>query len=270
MMRRWLERGLWIGLGVGVVVALGWAALPASSLYTEILTPHVILAVACTLKLCFLATGAVGGALVARRFEADNPVRNAWWLLALGIGFTFLGQLCLAPFQIARGESPFPSIGDLFFVTAYPFFIAAMLSFLRAYQAAGFPVPPKRERLLIVAVVALLAGGAGFTILEPIVGAEMSALEKTLNIGYPALDFILLIPLALLLRTTLGLGMSPVGRVWLTFLSGFLAMCLGDIAYAYLAALGLTQIDPFMHVAFLTAYGLIGLGVLRQVRLLAD
>jgi hypothetical protein len=265
-----LELGSWGGVILGLLVCLGWALVPDSTLYTEVLTQHVILALACVLKLFFLGVGTGAGVLVARRFEGENPVRSAWWLLTVGIGATFLGQAWLAPFQISSGESPFPSPADLFFVAAYPFFIAALLSFSRAYQLAGFPVPRRRARLLIVAGVALLAGGAGYTILQPIVGADMPALEKTLNVGYPALDFILLIPLALLLRTALGLGMSPVGRVWLTFLTGFLAMCLGDIGYAYFSALGLTQVDPVVHASFLTAYALIAIGVLRQLRLLTD
>ena len=60
------------------------------------------------LKLVCLLAGAVWAFACRDRLEAGNPARPAWFLLSLGLLATFAGQLCLAPFQLVFGETPFP------------------------------------------------------------------------------------------------------------------------------------------------------------------
>ena len=125
---------------------MGWALGPASALYTQLLSPHRLLALAAVLKLVYLLAGAAWAFACRDRLEADNPARPAWFLLSLGLLSTFAGQLCLAPFQVVRNETPFPSVADIFFVLAYPFLIAALLVLLHAYREAGFPIGSLAER----------------------------------------------------------------------------------------------------------------------------
>lgn len=260
-------RGL---LGAAVLISLAWAAFPQSALYQNLLTPHVMLAGACLVKLCALGLGALSGLRVARRFEAGNPARWAWTSVALGVFLLFLGQLALAPQQITTGTSPFPSIADLFFVSAYPALITGFFGLLVAYNQAGFPLGSSGERIAIVASVVALGIAFGIVVLEPLADPAAPLLETTLNLGYPILDLVLLIPLLLLFRATIAFGASLVGRVWLTLLAGLFCLCAGDVAFAYLAGLDIASLDAFMHATYMLGYGLIADGIARQARLLAS
>jgi hypothetical protein len=258
----------WAILATAAVVYCGWAIAPSSALYTRVLMPPVLLAVAALLKLIYLLAGALWAFGCRDRLEEGNPARPAWALLSVGLLSSFVGQLSFAPYQLLGNESPFPSVGDLYFILAYPFLIAAFIVFLRAYWEAGFPMGSLVERVTILAGVGVLAAAVAVPILRPVLAAESPPLERFLTVIYPILDFVLLVPLALLLRVALRLRGSQAGSVWALILGGLVFMSLGDIFFAYFSALGREHLDPFVHATFILAYGLIAGGAHRQIQLL--
>jgi len=267
------EKGLrrvlpWVGLGLAVGVYLGWAVVPSSALYTRLLSPPRLLALAALLKLVYLLAGSLFAFACRDRLEAGNPARPAWLFLSQGILSMFAGQLCLLPYQVVRGETPFPSVADIYFVLAYPFLIAAFLVFLNAYREAGLPIGPTAERAAIVTGVGIVAVLVALPILRPVAATGGTLLERILTVAYPVLDIVLLLPLALLLRIALRLRGSRAGDVWALLLGGFVVLCMADILFAYFQALGEAHLDPFVHVSFVLAYGLIAGGAHRQLQLL--
>src|SRR5262249_56770963 len=105
----------------------------------------------------------------------------------------------LAPvdtFQTVLGSSPLPSMADIWFVIAYPLFIAGVIAFIVAYARSGFPMGGTAA-LTVIAVVAVLA--VSWTLLGPVVRSAEAPLAKTLNLLYPALDLVLLVPVIVLL-----------------------------------------------------------------------
>lgn len=259
----------WLVL-VLVPVYLGWAFFPGSTLYTGILTQHRLLALAALVKLGLLLAGALLAFACRDRLEPGNPARPAWALLSAGLFATLVGQLSLAPFQLVLGTTPFPSVGDLYYVLSYPLFFAAFLAFLRAYHQAGLPVGSLGERAGIAGGTSIAAGIAGVVVLQPVAAAGGTLLERLLNLAYPALDLLLLLPLALLLRIALRLRGSHVGDVWALLLAGFVCLCCGDVFFAYFTALGHAGADPYLHLTYMLAYGLVAAGADRQLRLLRD
>jgi len=253
----------WIVVFLAVLLYVGWAIWPSSALYNELLNGHWLLAIAAVFKLTALLLGSVWAFACRDRLE-DNPARPAWFLLSLGLLATFAGQLCLAPFQLVFGETPFPTPGDIFYVLAYPFLIAALLVFLNAYREAGLPMGSPAGRALLLAGVGVIA----IVILRPVAATPGPQLDRILTIAYPALDLVLLVPLVLLLRMALRLGRSEAGEVWLLLLSGFVFLCAGDICFAYFQSLGEEHLDPFVHATFILAYALIAGGAHRQLRIL--
>lgn len=251
-------------VGLAVALYVGWAIAPASPLYTQWLNGHRLLAIAAVIKLVSLLAGSVWAFVCRERLEPGNPARPAWFLLSLGLLANFAGQLCLAPFQLVFGETPFPGPGDLFYMLAYPFLIAGLLVFLNAYREAGLPMGSTAERALLVAGV----GAVAVVILRPVAATQGPLLNRILTIAYPALDLVLLVPLVLLLRIALRLRGSHAGGVWLLLLSGFVFMCAGDICFAYFEALGKEHLDPFVHATFILGYALIAFGANRQRRIL--
>jgi len=266
-----ISRGVapgWALLGVAVAMCAGWAAFPSSGLYTDVLTPHAIVVLASTLKLAYLLAGAAFAFGCRDRLEAGNAARPAWFLLSLGLLATFAGQLCLAPFQLVRNETPFPSVADIFFVLSYPLLIAALLVLLRAYREAGFPTGSVAERVGTLAAVGAAALVVAVTILPPVAAAGGELLDRMLTVAYPVLDLVLLLPLALLLRVALRLRGSRAGEVWLLLLGGIVFLCAGDACFAYFQSLGEVHLDPYVHGTYLLAYGLMAGGAHRQLELL--
>jgi len=258
----------WVILCVAVAVFVGWAVFPASALYSQVLTPHRLVALASLLKLVYLLAGAAWAFACRDRLEAGNPARPAWFLLSLGLLSTFVGQLCLAPFQVVRNETPFPSVADIFYVLGYPFLIAALLVLLNAYRESGFPIGSLADRAVTLGAVGAVAVFVVVPILRPVASTGGPLLDRILTVAYPLLDLILLLPLALLLRIALKLRGSHAGEVWVLILGGIVFLCAGDIFFAYFQSLGEAHLDPFVHATFVLAYGLIAGGAHRQRRLL--
>jgi hypothetical protein len=260
----------WLVVVVLTAVYLGWAFFPASAPYTGLLTQHRLLALAALVKLALLLAGALLAFACRDRLEPENPARPAWALLSAGLFATLVGQLSLAPYQLVLGTTPFPSVGDLYYVLSYPLFFAAFLSFLRAYHQAGLPVGSVAERVGVAAGTAVATGTVALVVLRPLAAAGGTTLERTLNLAYPVLDLLLLLPLALLLRIALRLRGSHVGDVWVLLLAGFVFLCCGDVFFAYFTALGHAGADPYVHLTYMLAYGLVASGADRQLRLLRD
>lgn len=257
-----------LALGALALVYLAWGLAPEAPVFREVLTPHTLVALAAVVKILLLVTGALVAFACRDRLEPGNPARPAWALVAAGLFSTLAGQMCLAPYQLVSGQSPFPFVSDLFYVLSYPFFISAFLVFLRAYREAGLPVGSVAERSAIVGGVGIVAALAALSILRPVATGGAELLDRILNVAYPALDLVLLLPLALLLRIALRLRGSHVGAIWTELLAGFVFLCFGDIFFAYFSALGEQHLDPYVHATFLLSYGLIAGGAHQQLQLL--
>lgn len=235
------------------------------------LSDLVLLRGAAVIKFLFLALGAFLALRLAVHFGGENPIRPAWLHLGLGLAATTLGQVCLACYQFSpSGNAPFPSVADYFFFLSYPFFILALFSFMQAYDAAGYPLGSRAQRLRLELGLAGAALVAAVVVLWPVVHAPAAAQERFLNIAYPVLDLTLLVPTILLLKASLPLRGGEVWKSWAALLAGFLFMSVGDVLFAYFSALGITKVDPLVHVTFILSYGCLALGVVRQQTLLAS
>jgi len=91
-----------------------------------------------------------------------------------------------------------------------------------------------------------------------------------LNVLYPILDFVLLIPTVLLIRISLRFRGGAVWKVWATLLGGFLFLCAADILFAYFSQLDRTELVDLVDVTYLLSYGFFALGVLYQRELLVE
>lgn len=269
-MTRAIDRLLWPLLSAATLLFVGWGMVPRAAVFSTTLSPARLIAVAAIVKLVLLGLGALWSGKARGSIDADNPVRPAWTLLALGLLCNVIGQGTLARYQLVGQQSPFPSAGDVFYLLAYPLVGAALVRFVSAYNETGYPMGSRAERIGLLAVTAAACAALSFVVLRPVVLAEMPPLEKALSAAYPLLDMALLVPLALLLRTTWHFRGGSVGTAWTLVLTGFVFMCAGDVLFAYFTALGQTGLDPFVHGAYILSYGLIAGGVRKHLALLAS
>lgn len=256
-------------LAAVVAVFLGKALFPGAALYRDVLTPPVLLRLGCLAKMFFLVIAVVFAWRNVAAFARGNPSRLAWKLLAGGFLAFLLGQTSFAYYQVLRGmSSPGPSVGDAFFLLGYALTAAALVSFVRAYAASGFPVGESQERWILGLGTGVAALAVVYPILRPVLLTPGPALDKLLNLAYPLLDIALLIPTVLLLRISLRFRGGRVSRIWLMLLSGFLFGCAGDVLFAYFSSLEQTYLEDVMDAMYLLSFGFMALGALYQRELL--
>jgi hypothetical protein len=269
-MTRAIDRMLWPALVLSTLVFVAWGVAPRADVFTTLLSPTRLVAGASLAKLALLAGGFLWSWKARAALDASNPVRPAWTLLAAGMLANFCGQAALAPFQLTARPTPFPSVADVFYIAAYPLLGIALFRFVGAYEEVGYPIGTPTERRTIVSIAVVVCAALSVVILRPVVHADLPPLDKALSAAYPLLDMALLVPLALLLRTTWHFRGGSVGTAWVVVLSGFVFMCAGDVLFAYFTALGATGLDPFVHAAYIVAYGFIAAGVRRHLALVAS
>ncbi len=220
-------------------------------------------------KLLFIGLAALGAVGSAARFEADNPMRGTWRMMAIGLLTFTAGQATLVIYQaVLRLPSPFPSLADAFFVASYPFLLAALMRAIRAYGETGYPIGTARERVGTAGAMAAIAALIGYPTLKPVVSVPAPPLEMFLNIAYPVLDLAVLVPVAILLRIAVRFRGGEVWKVWAGLLAGFTLMCVGDILFAYFTAMERESLDPLIHITYILSYAALARGAIGQYQLL--
>lgn len=267
---RTLFRALfWLALALATAVFVGKALFPGADLYEKTLTPAILLRIGSLSKLFFAALAVAAAMGIVRRFETGNPSRPAWILLTGGLAGLLLGQSILAYFQLVQGRAlVFPSVADAAFILGSFSVVAALIAFLRVYEASGFPTGGPRERWTFGLISALLCAAVVGPTLLPVVRTPAPALEKLLNLAYPMLDVLMLIPALLLLRVSLRFRGGKIWAVWGALLAGILFTAAGDILFAYLSTLGRTQLEDLVDAMYILSFGCFAAGVLRQRELL--
>jgi hypothetical protein len=244
--------------------------LAETPLYQGILTPHVLLVVTALAKLAFLVTATVLAARVGKAFGRPHPSGNGWRLMTAGFAACTGAQAVLVWYQLVlRVPSPYPSAADPLFVAGMLLLAAALFGFLRAYTRSELPLTSRREVLTLVAFTAPLLVALGATLLRPVLASPAPLLEQALNVAYPLLDCLLLVPTLVLARVTSRLRGGAVHRVWTVLLAGFLCTAAGDVAFAYFSTLGMERLDPLVDLLFAASYGLWAWGAGSQHALVA-
>jgi hypothetical protein len=240
--------------------------LAESALYTEVLTLRVLLVVGCGLKIVMLWASFVFAARVARSYARGEAMRMGWLLTAAWLGAWAVAQSVLGFYQIGQGRSaPFPSLGDAFFMLGYPAMIAAFVVFVRALAATGL-VGALRGQLMFAIGAAVPALVLLVVVLRPVLAAEGAGIEKALNVAYPSLDVLALIPALVLARFGARLAGGALFFVWSLLSVGIVFMVAGDLLYAWFTALSFSALDPLLDVAYVLAYGLVARALYQQHR----
>jgi hypothetical protein len=266
------NRDLAFGL-LGATVALVFAGkvlFPDAGLYRDVFSPLVLLRLGGIAKLLFLGLAWLFAWRTARSLDPDNPARRPWRLFAFGLLGFLGGQTVLSAYQVVGGVSPYPSPGDAFFLAGYPLLIFACFSFIRAYSVTGLPVGSRREHVALALAAAALFLVTGYRLLAPVLASDAPPIERALTAGYPALDFVLLIPILILLRITAPFHGGRVFRAWGMLLAGMIFQSAGDLFYAWFAVMGQTGLEPLVDATFVLAYALLAGGTLEHHRLLTD
>jgi len=174
----------------------------------------------------FLAFAAVVYAWL--RLRASKGESTVWLLLSAGLLLWFGGETLWFYLEVVAQEVPFPSAADVSWLLGYPVFFCA---FFLEYKRLGVDLGTKKKLgtfLVVVSVGIIIV----WMLLYPIaVSDDVSAVEKFLNIMYPAGDLALLYVAFLVTLVYLG---GRLGQAWLLISLGFILYSLADLAFSYL------------------------------------
>lgn len=245
--------------------------LASTPLYARVLTDGVLGIVAAILKLTALGSGAVFAARSALSLDSDNPARGPWRALSGFLASFFLGQVLLSGYSLVFGAPPpIPSFGDAFFLIGYALFIAAAVRFVRVYIGSGFPLGPRLGHLYIALGATAVFIAVGVPVLIPVYEAPGTFGEHAINLGYPILDFIALVPVVVLLRIATYFRGGRVFRVWATLVVGMVFASLGDVLFAYWTSVGETVLGPMVDAMLIASYAALAGGAAFQYELLRE
>jgi diguanylate cyclase (GGDEF)-like protein len=168
----------WLYLAAGVLAVGGYFLLPPDGLARN-LTYNVI--------------GLVSGLAILVAVRLHRPERPAmWYWFAAGQIMWVAGDVIYEYYQYVLEQSPYPSLADAFYLSAYPMLVAGLLLLIRG----------RRRRQLAGLVDAALVGtGLGLVfwvfVLHPIAAdSSASTIERLISTAYPAADAVLLAMLA--------------------------------------------------------------------------
>ena len=160
--------------------------------------------------------------------SADGRLRAGWTALSLALAAWTVGEVVWSYSELVRGEIPFPSVADAFFLL-FPVGAAVALLLFRNRRGEGSDV-----RVLLDGFI---VAGSLFVISWVLVLSRIyetgaaSTFEFVLLVAYPLSD------LVLLTLATIVLMSAPAGqRVPITLITlGLACMAIADSAYAYLS-----------------------------------
>jgi hypothetical protein len=206
---------------------------------------------------------------VVRRLERDNRARPAWVLLSGWLGAFAAGEAVLGSYRfIAFMTPPTPSLGDALFLVGYASLIVGSAWFVRVYATSGLPLGSAIRPWLVAGATGAAGAVVGSFVLDPTAHSHQPMLEAAVAIAYPVLDFVVLVPAALLLAITAQFRGGRVWVVWAYILSGFVVLSVADVLFAYFDLNGMTSLEPLMTSTFIAGYTLTAVGVAEQRRMM--
>jgi diguanylate cyclase (GGDEF)-like protein/PAS domain S-box-containing protein len=184
-------------------------------------------------------------------------VRAPWYLFALGQTFFVAGDIITYNYATLFGtDLPYPSIGDLLYLSVYPCLIAGLVLLIRERT-------PGRDRDSVIdsLVVAIGIGTIQWVFLMSPTAHDSAStwLQKIVGMSYPFMDLMLL---AVIVRLAIGVGR----RAPSLYLMGgaALALFLTDTVYTYISVQGVVYNQSgFLEAGWASFYLLWGAAALH-------
>lgn len=188
----------------------------------------------------------------------------AWVILAIGMVSYAIGDICWATIEVIRGQPPFPSIADLFYLPCYPLFLIGIILLPTKIQRRTDWI----KTFLDMSVVMLAAVLVFLNfLLEPLAAAGQaeSIFTQALSIAYPVGDLALLwAVLVILYRRSERQPQAPV----LLLSASIIIMIVTDSIFSYQSLIDTYSSGRLLDLGWIASYLLIGLAGIWQAVLI--
>jgi diguanylate cyclase (GGDEF)-like protein/PAS domain S-box-containing protein len=192
--------------------------------------------------------GLTGVLAIVAGVVINRPARKTPWLLLAAANLTFaIGQVSfLVLTEIVKVSVPFPSFADGFYLATYPLAAVGLLIFIRWRT-------PDRDRRSLIDALTLTVGLALlswiYLILPYVHNPQLSWLQKSVAIGYPLGDVLLLAMIARLIVP----GTARIRAVQFLIL-GVVGMLASDASYGAIQLYGLFHTGTVVDLGWAVIY----------------
>jgi hypothetical protein len=216
------------------------------------------------LRVGTIASAAVLSFIVFSKQGSKGLFGRAYTGLAIGLGMWLAAESIWAYYEVVLAEeSPFPSIGDAFWLGAYAgllYYVSSMYKFfgkgVKKYQLAGV--------IGIIGVFAFFYLQSLISVSLPPEGESMDGylLPLAISVAYPVLDVILLVPAVLIVLNS---GKGQLTSIPWAFVS-FILVAIADILLGYTAVTGFQNDVTIITMIYNGSYLCMAAGVLWYLK----
>jgi hypothetical protein len=208
--------------------------------------------------------------LLFNSLKTLDETKAAWLLLMIGVALYFMGEFTYGYYEIvATIKTPSPSMADGFRLAGYVFLNAGLVYLLLGFKRAGVIFGSWKEFICIGALLGILFCLLSLALFIPIItSADLSAIQKFLNLAYPLGDLVLIFLVLILLRVTTSLGKGVFSLPWKYMIAGFILMGTGDILFSYYSWLGKYNTATYLNLCRNAGYLLLALSATTQRKII--
>jgi signal transduction histidine kinase len=166
--------------------------------------------------------------LTIKLYKQKHFQSKAFLFFTIGVSFWFVAEQIFAVYTYVYDVNPFPSLADIFYLGAYPFFIIFLL------------ISIKPIRKLISKKIWLFSIALAFSFLIPSILACYNSLEETeggldpfsksIALSYPILSSLQLVPAII---GIMFMVKKEISYSWMLLLFGFLIYSVSDTFYLF-------------------------------------
>lgn len=202
-----------------------------------------------------LAAGAASAMCV---WAARRGAGRAWWMFAAWTGLWAVGQGVWNVYELILGdEIPFPSLSDVFFLSAVPFALLGLL-----LVPAGWRATRAARSVLDGVMIALsLVGAAWAPLLAPLARQRTGSLAFALGLAYPVLDVILVVVALWVAEHSLPGHRRPLAYL----VAGVVSVGAADAAFGALAATGRYETGNLWDTGWVLGFLLVAVAAVAAV-----
>ena len=180
--------------------------------------------------------------LVAVRMHEPKD-RAPWYLFALGQALFIAGDVIAYNYKKFFGtDLPYPSIADIAYLSVYPCLVVGLFLLIRQRRSAG-----DRGSLIDAAMITIGIGTLSwvFLITPYVTDGTLGLLEKSVSMGYPLMDLLLI---TFAVRLAVGGGRKTPSLYLM--MTGIVALFVTDAIYGWL----------LLHSGYVPGSGLLEIG----------
>ena len=209
---------------VGFIILVN-AFIFLSSISTRVIYTNLTINVTAATALCAAII------VLVRQIRVHSEYSKTFGFLTVGLGLWFTAEIIWTYYQLGLGvETPFPSLADVFWLAGY---VPLTYHLYRIYNTVTIKVTDRDTMIVISAIVAAILAFLLYLVFSLSVQPQ-DMLELIINLAYPVLDAMLLIP-AIVILWSFRRG-EPAYTHWVMISLFIIFVTVADIGFDYALA----------------------------------